>query len=331
MNLQNLNKILANQPKYRFKQINEAVFSEFIESWDEATSLPKPLREELKESCSLEIEAKMSQSQDAHTRKALLTLDDGEKIETVLMLHKDNRATVCVSSQVGCKLACKFCATGQMGFKRDLTSDEIIEQVLFFARELHKEDRRVSNVVFMGMGEPFLNYDNVMTAIRFLNSEEGFNIGARHISVSTIGVVEAINKFKRENLQINLAISLHAPNDDLRSELMPINKKYPLKNILKSVNEYIDETGRKVMFEYLLMDSVNDSVAHARELATLMQNQLYMVNIIPCNPVGEYKASSPKKVKMFREILTQGNVNNTERSRFGREIDAACGQLANKS
>jgi len=193
-----------------------------IEDWDKATSLPLSLREKLKKEVPLTIKAKLLQSKDKKTIKALLELEDGIKIESVLMLHNDNRSTVCVSSQAGCALGCLFCATGQLGFKRNLDYWEILEQVLLFARH-----QKISNVVFMGMGEPFLNYDNVLKAVRIINDPHCFNIGARKISISTVGLFSGIEKLIEEDIQVNLSISLHAPNNELRSKLMPINKKYP--------------------------------------------------------------------------------------------------------
>ena len=189
--------------------------------------------------------------------KAKITLKDGLEIETVLMRHRDGRNTVCVSSQVGCPLGCLFCATGKMGFKRNLTAEEILEQVIFFARFLKLEDGRVTNVTFMGMGEPFLNYDNVLNAIKILNDAKYFNIGVRSLSISTAGIIEGIKKLSDESLHVNLAISLHAPSDNLRKSLMPIDKKYPLPDVLVAVDEYIEKTKRKVMFEYVLIKGVN--------------------------------------------------------------------------
>ena len=209
MNLENLQMILSGQPKFRFKQAWKAVFVDLVSDWNDNTTLPLALREVLNEECSLEINAEIFDSEKSESIKALLTLEDGQKIETVLLRHKDGRNTVCLSSQVGCALNCMFCATGKMGFKRDLTVSEMVVQVLLFSRYLKEKgaERKITNIVFMGMGEPFLNYDNVMDAIKILNDKEAFNIGARHISVSTAGIIEGINKFANEKMQINLAIS----------------------------------------------------------------------------------------------------------------------------
>jgi len=330
MNFEKIREVLEGEAKFRFKQVYQTIFIDLISSWDENTTLPKKIREELQEECPLEIKAEVFNSKKSDTIKALLELDDKEKIETVLIRHKDGRNTVCVSTQVGCALGCKFCATGKMGFKRDLSVGEIIIQVLFFARFLKKnfeKKNRVTNVVYMGMGEPFLNYDNVIESIKKLNDKDLFNIGARHISVSTCGIVEGINKFSQEKMQINLAISLHASNNELRSEIMPINNKYSLEDILEAVERYVDKNNRQVMFEYLMIKDVNDSEYHAKELAEKLNHPLYMVNLIRYNPVGGFKPSTPQKIKKFKNILMRAGVKVSERHTFGQDIKAACGQL----
>jgi len=321
---------LKDEPGYRMKQVNNLIFHELISDWSKATTLSLALREKLAAECPLAIKAELFESDDGNTAKALIELDDGEKIESVLMNHTDSRSTVCVSSQVGCPLGCAFCATGTMGFKRNLTSSEIVEQVLFFSRYLGKEKKKVTNIVFMGMGEPFLNYDNVFEAIRILNSADCFNIGARKISISTSGIIEGIERMSNEDLQVNLSISLHAPNDKLRSEMMPINKKYSLVKVLKAVDEYIKKTDRKVMFEYLMIRNVNDSIECAKELAALMRKPLRMVNLIVYNPTGSFKASDSKTIKRFKEYLEKEGIYTTQRYEFGRGIKAACGQLATR-
>ena len=278
MNLEKLYKTLEGQPKYRIQQAKDGIFKRLAGNWDEVSNISKDLKEKLNKECPLEIDAMIFASRDAKTTKVLITLSDGLQIESVMLAHKDGRHTVCVSTQVGCPLACTFCATGKMGLKRNLEVEEMLEQVLFFSRMLHEEDKRVSNVVFMGMGEPFLNYDHTLKAIGYINEDLG--IGARHISVSTSGVIKGIERLSNEKMQINLAVSLHAPNDKLRSELMPINKKFPLRDLLKSVDKYIVKTGRRVMFEYLMIKGVNDSPAQASQLAGLMKKPLYMVNLI---------------------------------------------------
>ncbi|MDP3051967.1 MAG: 23S rRNA (adenine(2503)-C(2))-methyltransferase RlmN [bacterium] len=349
-----MRELFNKEPKYRLAQAEKALFCDLIQNWDEATALPSDFRKELNEKCPLNISAEIFISKDKNTAKALFTLKDRLKVEAVLMRHKDGRNTVCVSSQAGCPLGCSFCATGKIGFKRNLGVWEIIEQVLFFARLLAPErsdggqarylkkslpDRqaglpaqaggeKVGSIVFMGMGEPFLNYQNVMEAIKILNDKDGFNLGARHFSISTVGIVEGIRKLAEEKLQINLAISLHAPDDNLRSELMPINKKYPIKEILKAADDYIKKTRRRVMFEYIMIKDLNDSAEHAEALAGIMKKHLYFVNLISYNATGIFKPSSPLRIKKFKEILEKEKVAVTERYRFGGDIDAACGQLA---
>jgi len=336
MQISNLKKVLEAEPKYRLQQASDAIYKNFISDWSEATFFTKDLRDKLNNECPLKINADVLVSKKEDSVKAKITLNDGFEIETVLMRHRDGRNTVCVSSQVGCPLGCLFCATGKMGLKRNLTSDEIIEQVLFFDRYLLKENQHVTNVTYMGMGEPFLNYDNVLESVKILNDHKFFNIGVRSISVSTAGIIEGINKLSDEKLHINLAISLHAPNNALREKLMPIDKKYPLPDVLMAVEEYIEKTNRKVMFEYVLIKDVNDSDEHARELAKIMNKKLYMVNLIMYNEThstgsgqaGVFKASETKRVEVFRMILEKLKIRYTQRYRFGDDINAACGQFA---
>jgi len=336
MDLTNLEKVLEKEPKYRLVQAKEAIYKNFISDWSEATFFTKDLRDELNKECPLKIEADVLVSKSEDSVKARITLKDGLMIEAVIMRHEDGRNTVCVSSQVGCPLGCLFCATGKMGFKRNLTPDEIIEQVIFFNRYLKKitlseaegSANRVTNVTYMGMGEPFLNYENVLESVKILNDHRYFNIGVRSISVSTAGIIEGIKKLSEESLHINLAISLHAPNDKLRRELMPIDKKYPLPEVLKAVDEYIEKTKRKVMFEYVLIKDVNDSDKHAQELASIMGKKLYFVNLILYNDTGAYKASTTGRVKGFRAVLERLKIRYTQRHRFGDDISAACGQFA---
>ena len=341
MNIKNLEKVLVNEPAYRIKQAKEAVFKNFISDWNEATFFTKDLREKLNNECPLSIKSEVLVSKDKDSIKAKIKLSDGLEIESVLMRHKDGRNTVCVSCQVGCPLGCLFCATGKMGLKRNLSVNEILEQVIFFSRYLKSDRSRASitNVTFMGMGEPFLNYENVMDAIKILNNKDFFNIGARSISVSTAGIVEGIEKFTNEGLQLNLAISLHAPNEKLRGELMPISKKYPLAKVLQAVDKYILKTKRKVMFEYVLIKDVNDSDECARELAKLMRKKLYFVNLILYNPspistqalkslITQTRLPAGRQVEAFKKILEKEKINFVQRYRFGDDIKAACGQFA---
>ena len=328
MNLDKLADILSKGPNFRNVQVKKALFEDLIEDWSQAKTLPVDLREELNKKCPLRIDVQATVSEEESSVKALIVLSDGLKIETVLMRHQDGRNTVCVSSQVGCPLGCAFCATGKIGFKRNLKDFEIIEQVLFFSRYLKSKKEKVTNIVFMGMGEPFLNYDNVLKAIRILNDKEGLNLGARHFSISTVGIVEGIKKLSEEKLQVNLAISLHASDDKLRTQIMPINKKYPLREVLEAVDEYIAKTNRKVMIEYIMIKGKNDSDENARALAKLVRKPLYFLNLISCNSTGIFEGADQERIKSFKAILEKNKVVVTQRYRFGRDIKAACGQLA---
>ncbi|MDD3399555.1 MAG: 23S rRNA (adenine(2503)-C(2))-methyltransferase RlmN [Candidatus Pacebacteria bacterium] len=330
MDISLLEEVLANKPGYRMKQAKKAVFSDLVESWQEVTVLPAELRNELEEKCPIRINGETVVSKDGNTVKALIFLEDGSRVESVLMRHKDGRNTVCVSCQIGCPLGCLFCATGKMGFKRNLKAGEIISQVLFFARLLKKSGDKVSNVVFMGMGEPFLNYPAVLEAIRIIKDKEGFNIGSRKISVSTVGIPEGIAKLAEDEPQVNLAVSLHAPNDELRIKLMPAGKQYTIEKVLTAVDDYIKKTNRRVMFEYLMIDGLNDSDAQAVELAGIIKKPLYLVNLISYNPVENLKPSSSVRMNKFKDILEKKGVAVTIRHRFGREVKGACGQLAGK-
>jgi len=333
MDLSKLAAVLEGQPKYRFVQAEKAVWQDLASSWEEASNLPQALRERLDIECPLKIETELDQTAKGRkTVKALITLADGESIETVLIRQKGGRNTVCVSSQVGCPLGCAFCATGTLGFRRNLKSAEIVEQVLFFARYLKAEGRgeKIDNIVFMGMGEPFLNYQEFIKAAKFLNDPETMNIGARRLSVSTAGIVEGIKRLAGEKLQINLALSLHAADDSLRASLMPVAKKYKIYEILKAIDAYITKTGRRVMFEYLMIKGVNDSDQDARSLAKLLKKPLYLVNLIPYNETGRFQPSNPERMEKFKKILEDAGVPATIRLSFGGEIAAACGQLKGK-
>lgn len=334
MNLSKLSSILQTEPKYRFAQVNQALFKDYISSWEEVNNLPKVLREKLMTECPLEIKAEVFKvAEGLRSEKVLITLDDGEAVESVLIRQKDGRNTICVSSQVGCPLNCAFCATGRYGFKRNLKSEEIIEQVVFWARYLKGEakDNKIDNIVFMGMGEPFLNYVEFIKAAKSLNNPETFNVGSRRLSVSTAGVIPGIKRLAGEKLQINLAISLHASNDNTRRDIMPIAKQYTIKETLKAVDDYIRKTSRRVMFEYLMIKDVNDRNEDALELAKIMDKPLYMINLIPYNPTGQFKASSRKRIEQFKKVLETEGVPVTIRLSFGQSILAACGQLKGRS
>lgn len=317
---------------YRLKQIKHAVFTDRISKWDDLTTLAKPLREALSSEVPFSSLEPVRQliSTRGDTVKAMFKLHDGNLIETVLMRHHRDRNTVCISSQAGCAMKCAFCATGTLGLKRNLTSEEILDQILHFARYLKKEDKRVSNIVVMGMGEPMQNLEQVLAALRVCNSEEGLNISARKMTISTCGVVPGILKLADEPMQLNLAISLHAPNDEVRSKIMPVNKAYPLEKLMKAIEEYVKKTNRKVLFEYVMLDGVNDSLELADELAKLMKHPLYQVNLIKYHSTGAFNPTDTEERFAFKDRLESRGVVVTHRITFGEDIDAACGQLANK-
>ena len=326
-----IKKAFAKEPKYRFRQAIKAVYAQFVNTWEEVSVFSKDQREQLDQECPLDIAAKAMPSGDRRTAKAAFRFG-GDIVEAVLMRHP-GRNTVCVSSQVGCAMACNFCLTGALGFKRNLSVDEIINQVLYFSRELKKENQRVANVVFMGMGEPLLNYDTVMATVRKLNDPGLFGIGARHISISTCGVVPGIKRLAKEAIQLNLSVSLSAADNAVRNTIMPINKTYPIERLLLAVRDYIKQTRRRVMIEYVLLKDINDSPAQADALIKLLGRtlkELYFVNLIRYNPTGRYQPSDRETGKIFKSILERAGVTVVERYRFGQDITAACGQLAGR-
>jgi len=331
MNIDKFFEFLETQKPFRQKQLKKIVFVDLLEDWDKATVLPLELREKLNQEIPLTIDALYSQAENGGG-KALIKLADNLSVETVLINHNSGRLTVCVSCQVGCPMNCAFCATGKLGLKRSLTAGEIVEQFLFFARLAKKEfGVTPTNIVFMGMGEPFLNYENVWQAVECFNDQNGFNIGARKISISTSGVVSGIDRLAKEDKQVNLAISLHAPNDTLRSKLMPINQSQPLEKLIPAIDKYIKKTGRRVMFEYLMLKGINDSPKHALELAQLLKGKLCFVNLLLYNDTGVFQPSDNKTAAKFKEILMNHGLQVIERYRFGRDISAACGQLAGQT
>jgi len=327
MDFKILDKILAGERPYRLKQVNKAIFKDLLTDWDDVTNLPLELRSVLSSQFPLSIDGRIIDSKESDSVKAIIRIDGDMLIETVLMQHKTGRNTVCVSSQIGCALDCLFCQSGKLGYRRNLDTSEIIIQVLFFQRYLEGKGSSISNIVFMGMGEPFLNYDNVLEAVRIINDHEKFEIGARHISVSTAGLPEKIRLFADEKIQVNLAVSLNAPNDELRSRIMPLNQKNGLTELMGAVKHYIKKTNRKVMFEYVLIEGLNDSDKIALELVGLLKGILCLVNLIPYN--GEPPLKPPLKIRTstFKDILQENGLNVTLRSRFGSDIKSACGQL----
>jgi len=333
------------EPAFRARQIYRQLYVNVAGSFDEMTDLSKKLREKLAAETNLFTLQHKGQQQgdDGLTRKAVFALPDGSPVESVLMVYPD-RATVCVSSQSGCPMACSFCATGKLGFLHDLTSGQIVEQVMWAVRELRKIraekaaqadalPKHLGNIVFMGMGEPFNNYNNWWTAVDRLHDPNGFNMGARNFTVSTVGLVPGILKLAEEKLQVNLAISLHAPDDDLRLDMMPVNKKYPIRELMDAVRTYIDKTNRRVSFEYVLLEEKNDNPEQAERLAKLLRHPtpiLCHVNLIPWNPVPgtPLSRSNRKRVTDFQKILQDRGVPCTVRVERGTDIAAACGQLA---
>jgi 23S rRNA (adenine2503-C2)-methyltransferase len=337
------------EPAFRAKQLYSWLYQRLVTSFGAMSNLPQALRSQLEQEASIGPMVVRSElhSKDDRTRKILLELGDGKLIESVLMLYppvgeSSGRATVCVSTQAGCAFGCTFCATGQMGFDRHLTAGEIVAQVLFFARQLRDTPwsakglpestpiDHISNIVLMGMGEPLHNYENVMQALRILNSSDGFKLGARNMTVSTVGLVPAIHKLSREPLQVNLAISLHAPTDELRNQTMPINKRYPLEKLLSACKDYIADTGRQVTFEYVLLAGVNDTAEYAHRLGELLAplKQFAHVNCIPVNATSaNYKSPGGEAIRAFRDILFEHGVSNSVRAKRGDDIAAACGQL----
>jgi len=317
---------------YRADQLYRAAAKELADDLDAVTTLPKELRAALAaEGFALDsVEPVVVQrSRDGQTTKGLFRLHDGYEVEAVLMEHHGERNTVCISSQAGCAYACAFCATGQAGFSRNLTATEIFDQARYFAKQLARDGRKITNIVYMGMGEPLANMDNVMASVALLNDPEGFGLGHRHITISTVGLVDKIDRFGDEHTQVNLAISLHAPTDATRSAIMPVNRKFSTAELMAAVERYIAKTKRKVFFEYVMLAGVNDTDQHAHDLAALMKGPLYHVNLIPYNstPDAALRGSDESRIWEFAKILEQRGVAVTVRKPMGRDIAAACGQL----
>ncbi len=341
---------VLGQSKFRATQIWQALHRECIDDFELVTTLPKGLREELARRYTAKPLEKVMhlKSADKSTDKALFKLADGELVETVLMRyvadgHRKARKTVCVSTQAGCALGCTFCATGQQGFRRQLTTGEIVAQITFMQRIAMEEDQSevdrgardkgsvqgVTNVVFMGMGEPLANYDNTMAAVRAINDANGLAVGARHITLSTVGLAPQIVRLAKEDIQINLAVSLHAPDDATRSQTMPVNRRYPIAALLGACRRYVAMTDRRIFFEYVLLKEQNDRLHHARKLGSLLSGMLCHVNLIPVNPTadGPYERTSRGEAEAFQRELRKFGVPSTVRIEKGIDIDAGCGQL----
>ena len=322
--------IKLGEKKYRAGQVFQWLYVEKVKSFDEMTNLSLELREKLKQNyeiCNYNIITKL-ESKDG-TKKYLFDILDGNSIETVLMSYHHGYS-ICVSTQVGCKMGCKFCASTGIGFIRNLSSGEIVEQILAVEQDT---GLRISNVVYMGIGEPMDNYDNVVNSIRIINNPKGLNIGARHISVSTSGVVPMIYKLADENIQCTLSISLHATNNEKRSSMMPVNKAYPIEELLQACKDYIAKTNRRVSFEYALAKDNNDNLEDAKELVKLLRGMNCHVNLIPINKIenGAYTKSSNENIIKFRDYLNDHGIVATIRRELGSDIDAACGQLRRKN
>jgi len=341
---QELGRLLAgwDQRVYRANQVYRWLYHVLVDDFEAMTDLPSDLRARLSEATScrpLELVTE-EVSRDSLTRKSLLRLADGKTVETVLMLY-EQRQTVCISTQVGCAVGCPFCATGQSGFVRNLSSGEILGQVLHYARRLagthtggtaaasNLKPSRVSNVVVMGMGEPLANYAATWAALERLNDPDGFAFGARHMTLSTAGWVPGIDRMSQERMQVGLAVSLHAPTDPLRSKLVPLNQRFPLGELMGACQRYVERTGRRITFEYALLQGINDSDEQAVRLRRLLQKLLCHVNLIPVNRVAEspFLPSSRERTQSFLQVLRHGGISATVRLRRGLDIEAGCGQL----
>ena len=321
------------QPKYRAQQVWTWLYKQYAQSYDEMSNLPQALRERLTAETELALpEPIFSQfSGDGFTKKVLFKLPDGQLIETVLMRY-DKRNTICMSSQAGCAMGCVFCATGQMGFFRNLSVAEIVGQYTYFGRELAQEGERISNVVMMGMGEPLHNYESTLTAVDRLIDSTGIDLGARKITISTVGLVPAMRKYADEQRQTPLAVSLHAATNEERDKLIPINRKWPVEVLIEACHYYIEKTGRRLTFEWALIRGENDTVEQAEKLGALVQGMLCHVNLIPLNPTKGYggEPSDPGRVQAFMDKLAEYGVSSTVRVRRGIDIQAGCGQLRDR-
>ena len=339
MDLQAIQDILHSwgEPRYRAGQIWQGLYRQFWEQPGQFTNLPASLREKLADEFSFSHLAPVQvlESSDGETRKTLLNLPDHRAVEAVLMRYS-HRRTLCISSQAGCAMGCVFCATGQMGFRRNLSSGEIVEQVLFYARQLQAIGEQVTNVVVMGMGEPLHNYESTMQAIDRLNDRDGFNFSSRRFTLSTVGLVPAIRRFALEKRQVNLAVSLHAAEDELRASLLPINRRYPLDDLFSACLDYVQQTHRRITFEWALIRGVNDDLGQARLLADRLKifkrggSTLCHVNVIPLNPTQGYsgRATTRQQALAFKSELENHDIPCTIRLRRGIDIQAGCGQLA---
>ncbi len=317
-----------NEKKFKALQVYEWLYDKRVSSFFEMSNIKKELQEKLNNDFSMKMIKIQKKQEDNLTKKYLFKLEDDNFVEAVLMEH-DYGLSICVSSEVGCNMACAFCESGRLKKVRNLQSYEMVEQILLVEKDINK---RISSVVIMGIGEPLDNYDNVMDFIKVINDPKGIAIGARHITLSTCGIIPKIKQLSQEKLQINLAISLHAPNTQLRDKIMPVNKVYNLGELITTIREYIEATNRRVTIEYVMLNNVNDNESHALELAALLKGMNVYVNLIPYNETNhlEFKKSSKQKIMKFYDTLKKRGINVTIRKEFGGKIDAACGQLRSK-
>lgn len=329
MALKELEGVLAEwgYPAFRAKQIYSWLYKRGVAGFESMSDLPEALRQKLKHSLGLSSlsPARRFESKDK-TKKFLFRLRDGNHIESV-SIPAQKRLTCCISSQVGCKFSCVFCASGMGGFKRDLSCAELLAQLLYLKSD--SPNKEITHIVFMGTGEPLDNYENVLKAIRIINAREGLGIGARRITISTCGIIPGIKRLATEGMQVELSVSLHAPDDKTRSLLVPANKKFPLAELIPACREYIENTGRQITFEYILIKGINSGLQNAQSLCRILKGMNCKVNLIPANPVAEYKVMAPEKreIAAFQDYLGRHNVKTTLRVSRGKDINAACGQL----
>ena len=330
LTLQDWEEYFVNKGEKKFKgsQVFDWLYRKRVTSFDEMTNIKKDILDMLKKDFTFKTLSISKVERDTDVNKYLFCLKDCEKVEAVLMNHLYGNS-LCISTQVGCNMGCKFCESGRLKKVRNLETHEMIEQILLVEEECGK---RISHVVIMGIGEPFDNYDNLIKFIEIINNPKGIELGSRHITVSTCGVVPKIKEFMKLPYQVNLAISLHAPNDEIRNTIMPINKAYPIPVLINTLKEYIQETNRRVTFEYILLDQVNDTSECARELANLVKGMNCYINLIPYNETNNvsYKRTKSENITNFYDILKKNKINVTIRREYGSKISAACGQLRSK-
>ncbi len=325
--LSNLTEIMLElgYKKFAALQVYDWLYKKRVKSFDEMTNIKKELVNYLKENYTIGTLEIVRIQRDIDVRKYLFNLSDNQKVEAVYM-HHDYGHSLCISTQVGCNMSCAFCESGRLKKVRNLTSGEMTEQIIKIEEDL---GFRITHLVLMGIGEPFDNYDNVMNFIDIINEPKGIELGARHITISTSGIVPKIKEFTNQDKQVNLAISLHAPNNEIRNKIMPVNKAYPIESLMDSIKKYIDKTNRRVTFEYIMIKDINDSKETALELANLLKGINCYVNLIPYNETShiEFKKSSKEQIMKFYDVLKKNKINVTVRKEFGSKVDAACGQL----